>query len=121
MGQVKEINIKNRSYYFFDDMVYIKNFYSNLLKVDKKSHKDIDVYYISYIMIKKFGDCENIHRVNPLYLIIYFATRHFKEENGEKYLILDLIDKYEKVWSEIRSEIRTLNGRKEQFYEKKIC
>ena len=51
-------------------------------------------------------------------LIIHSATGHFKEENGEKYLILDSTDIYEKVWSGIRSEIKTLNGGKELFYEK---
>ena len=102
MGQVKEINIKNQTYYFFDDMIDIKNFHSNLLKIDKKSHKDIDIYYIGYLAIKKFSDCENIHSVNPLYLIIHSATEHFEEKNGEKYLILDLTEKYEKVFSEIR-------------------
>ena len=35
MGQVKEINIKNQTY-FFDDMINTKNFHSNLLKIDKK-------------------------------------------------------------------------------------
>ena len=87
MREVKEINIKNRTYYFFDDMIDIRNFHSNLLKIDKKPYKDVDIYYIGYITIKKFGDCENIHSVNPLYLIIHFATGHFKEKNGEKYLI----------------------------------
>ena len=85
MGQVKEINIKNRSYYFCDDMINIKNFHSNLLTIDKKSHNEIDIYNIGYIKIKKFSDCENIHCVNSLYLIIYSATGHFKEKNGEKY------------------------------------
>ena len=84
MGQVKEINIKNRSYYFCDDMINIKNFHSNLLKIDKKSHEDIDIYYISYIMIKKFSDYENIHSVNPLYLIIHSATGCFKEKKRGK-------------------------------------
>ena len=83
MGEVKEINIKNQTYYFFDDMVDIKNFHSNLFKINKKSHEDIDIYYIVYIMIKKFSDCDNIHRVNPLCLIIHSATRHLKK-NGEK-------------------------------------
>ena len=68
MGQVKEINIKNQTYYFFNDMTDIKNFHSNLLKIDKKSDKDIDVYYIGYITIKKFGDYGNIHSVNQLTL-----------------------------------------------------
>ena len=64
MGQVKEINIKNQTFYFFDDMIDIKKFHSNLLKIDKKSHKDIDICFIGYITIKKFDDCENIHSVN---------------------------------------------------------
>ena len=61
MGEVKETNIKNQTYYLFDDMIHIKKFHSNLSKMDKKSHKDIDIYYIGYITIKKFSDCENIH------------------------------------------------------------
>ena len=105
MGQVKKMNIKNRGYYFLDDMINIKNFYSNLLKIDKKSHEDIDIYYISYIMIKKFSDCENNHSVNPLYLIIHSATCHFKEKYGEKYLINDSTEEYEKFLSRIKSEI----------------
>ena len=67
MGQVKEINIKNKNYYSCDDIINIKNFHSNLLKIDKKSHEDIDIYFISYIIIKRFSDCENIDSVNPLY------------------------------------------------------
>ena len=66
MGQVKEINIKNQTNYFFNDMIDIRNFHSNLLKIDKKSHRDINIYYIGDITIKKFGDCENIHSVDPL-------------------------------------------------------
>ena len=88
MGEVKEINIKNQCYYFFDDMIDIGNFHSNLLKIDKKPYKGVDIYYIGYITIKKFSDFENIHSVNPLYLIIHSAPEHFKEKNGEKYLVL---------------------------------
>ena len=80
MREVKEINIKNQMYYSFDDMIDIKNFHSNLLKIDKKSHEDIDIYYIGYITIKKFSDYENIHSVNPRYLIIHSTTGHFKEK-----------------------------------------
>ena len=99
-------------------MINIKNYHSSLSKIDKKSHKDINIYYISYIMIKSFGDCENIHSVNPLYLLINSATGYLKEKNGEKYLILDSTDKYEEVFSGIISEIKTLNGGKKLFYEK---
>ena len=58
MGEVKEVNIKNRTYCFFDDIINLKNFDSSLLKVDKKSYKNTDICYIRYITIKKFGDCE---------------------------------------------------------------
>ena len=80
MGQVKETNIKNQTYYFFDDIINVKNFHSSLLKIDKKSYKDSDIYYIGYITITKFGYCENIHSVNPLYLIFHSAAGHFKEK-----------------------------------------
>ena len=44
-------------------MVNMKKFYSNLLKIDKKSYKGIDMYYVGYITIKKYGDCENTHSI----------------------------------------------------------
>ena len=58
MGTVKQINIKNRTYYFHHDIIDLENFKSNLLKIDKNSYKDIGVYNIGYITIKKIGDCE---------------------------------------------------------------
>ena len=61
-------------------MINIKNFHSNLIKIDRKSYKDIDIYYIGYIKIKKFSDCENVHSANPLYLIIHSATGHLKKK-----------------------------------------
>ena len=79
MGEIKQLNIKNQTHYFFNDMININNFQSNLLTIDKKSHKDVDIYYIGYITIKKFGDCENIRSLNPLYLIIHSATGYFKK------------------------------------------
>ena len=99
-------------------MIDIRNFHSNLLKIDKKLYKDIDIYYIGYITIKKFGECENIHSVHPLYLTIHSAKRYFKEKYNEKYLILDPIEKYEEVFSRIKTEIERINGGKEFFYEK---
>ena len=53
MGNIKQINIKNPTYYCFNDMINIQNFDSSLLKIDKKSHKNIDLYKIGYIRIKK--------------------------------------------------------------------
>ena len=90
MREVKEINIKNRTYFYFDDMIDRRNFHLDLLKVDKKSYKDIDIYYIGYNTIKKFSNCDcdcdydNIRSVNSLYLIIHSATGYFIEKNGEK-------------------------------------
>ena len=112
MGQVKKVNIKNQSYYFFDDMIGIKNFQPNLLKIDKKPHKHIDIYCISYITIKKFSDCKNIHSVNPLYLIIHSASGYFKEKYGEKYLIIKSTEEYERFFSGIKLEFETISGRK---------
>ena len=51
MEKVKELNIKNQTYYYFNDIIDIKDFQSNLLKIDKKQYKDIDIYYIDYIII----------------------------------------------------------------------
>ena len=53
-----------------------------------------------------------------MYLIFNSATGYFKEENEEKYLILDSIKKYEKVFSGIKSEIETINGGEKMYYEK---
>ena len=53
MGKVKQIEIKNRTYYFYNDIINIEEFDSNLLKIEKNSYKDIDIYYIGYITIKK--------------------------------------------------------------------
>ena len=118
MEKVKELNIKNQTYYYFNDIIDIKDFQSNLLKIDKKQYKDIDIYYIGYITVKKIGDCENINSVNPLYLMIHSATGYFKEKYGEKYLILDSTEKYDEVFSGIKKEIETINGGKELIYEK---
>ena len=85
MRQVKQINIKNQNY-FFDDMVDIRNVYSNLLTISKKSYKEIDVYNIGYIMTKKFSERENIHSVNPLYIIIHSPPGYFKEKKRGKIL-----------------------------------
>ena len=60
MGKVKQINIKNRTYYFYNDIIDLKEFDASLLKVDKKSYKNIDIYYIGYITNKEIDDYESI-------------------------------------------------------------
>ena len=92
MGEVKQINIKNRTYYFYNDIIDLKNFDARLLKVDKKSYKNIGIYNIGYITIKKIDDCENIYNVNPLYLLINPANGYIEEKGVNKYLIFDSAD-----------------------------
>ena len=96
MGNIKEINIKNRTYYFFDDIINIKNFDPNLLKTDKKSYKNTDIYYIGYITVKD-SNYVKINSINPLYLIISEVNGYIKEKNENKYIILDSTDKNKEV------------------------
>ena len=117
MEQSKEISIKS-AYCFLAEMINIEDFHPTLLKIDKKANRDIGIYYIGYIVIKKIDEYENIHSVNRLYLIIHSATGYIKEKNGEKYLIIDSTEKYEEIFFEIRSEIETLNSGKKMYYEK---
>ena len=78
MGSIKEISIKNRTYYFLDNMINIKNFDPNLLKIDKKSYKNIDIYYIGSIIVKDYNYVK-INSVNYLYLIINEVDGYFEE------------------------------------------
>ena len=79
------------TYYFYSDIIDLENFDSSLLKLDKKSYKDIGIYTIGCITIKKIGDCKNIYSVNPLYLRITHASGYIKEKDVNKYLIFDSI------------------------------
>ena len=117
MGEIKQVNIKNRTYYFYNDIVDIKNFDAWLLKINKKSYKNIGIYNIGYITIKKIDDCENIYSVNPLYLLVNHASGYIEEINGNKYLIFDTIDenkyllkKYNDFWSEIKNKIEAVSS-----------
>ena len=97
MGNVKEINIRNRTNYFFDDMININDFDSNLLKIDKKSYKNIDIYHIGYNTMKDF-DYVKINSVNPLYLIIDKVDGYIEESNGKNTWFLHLQIKTKKYW-----------------------
>ena len=68
-------------------MINLKDFESSLLKIDKKSYKNIGIYSIGYITIRKIGDCENINCVNPLYLLLDHESGYTEEKNGNKYLV----------------------------------
>ena len=92
MGVVKQINIKNQTYYFYNDIINLKNFKSNLLKIDLKNHTETLVFTILDILqLKKFDSAD---------------------ENKE------LQKKYDNVWDGIKNEIKTINVGKGIYYEK---
>ena len=92
MGEIKQIDIKNRTQYFYNDIIDLKDFDARLLKIDKKSYKNIGIYNIGYITIKKIDDCESIYSVNPLYLRVDHVNGYIEEKGINKYLIFDSRD-----------------------------
>ena len=95
----KQLNIKNRTYYFYNDLINIKNFDYNNLWLDKQSVFNNDFQYIGYITKKHEY---NINSVNPLRLMINRINDHFEEVDGDKYLIIssengDIMQKYQEV------------------------
>ena len=74
-------------------MINIENFDSNLLKINKKSYKNIDIFYIGSIAIKNINDYENVYSVNLFHLIIGKAGGYIEEKNGNKYLTFASTDK----------------------------
>ena len=107
MINAKQVNVYKNKYH----TININDLNPFLLGIKKKYLKDIDIYYINYIQ-------ENLNSSNSLRIKIDSATGYFKEKNDEKYLILDSTKEYESVWSEIRSEIKRINGGEKVFYEK---
>ena len=116
---------RTQIYYFYNDMINLKDFDSNLLKIDKKHYKGINIYYIVYITIKKTDDYENIYSVNPLSLRINHASGYTEEKNGNNYLVFndsvnenkEVLKKYAEIWGGIKYEIKTNSG-KENDYRK---
>ena len=118
MKITKQINIKNGTYYFYN------NFDVKLLKTDKKSYRDIGIYNIGYVTKKKIGDCMNINSVNPLYLGITHVSGYTEEKDMDKYLVFDstdenkeLLEKCNDVFNAIRDKIKEINSN-EFDYEK---
>ena len=114
MDKTKQINIKNWN--FYNDIIDLENFDAELLKIDKKSYKDINVYNIGYVTKKKISNCMNINSVNPLYLGITHANGYIEEKGMDKYLVFDstdenkeLLKKYNDVFNGIMSKIREID------------
>ena len=122
MGKVIDLKIKNRTYYFYYDLINIKNFDPKLLKLEKKSLEDISFYYIGYVIKKE--ECK-INSVNPLYLVIHRVNGFLEEKNKNKYLNItstgsdnEVLKKYEEVWSGIKDCIAKINNNKLEIYAK---
>ena len=114
MGAVKQVDIKNRNYYFCNDIIDLKNF----------DDKNIGIFNIGYITIKKIDDCETIYSMNPLYLGVDHANGYIEEKGANKYLIFDspdenkeLLKKYNDVFNGIRDKIEEISS-DECHYEK---
>ena len=117
MGETKQKNIENRTYYFYNDIIDLKDFDEKFLKIDKWSLKNLDIYYIGYITIKNIDGYESIYSVNPFYLCIDHATEYIEEKNGNKFLIFDSVNenkevlkKYFGICNGIKNKIKAING-----------
>ena len=82
MLNIKQINIKNRRFYLYNDMTRIKDLNPDLINIDKKLCRNIDIYYIGYITIK-YSNYVNIYSVNPLHLIIDEIDGYIEEKKWE--------------------------------------
>ena len=114
---VKDIEMKNHTYYLFDDIININDFGWNNNKIHQKSYKIILIYYIGYVTIKK--DLR-ICSANPLYLIFGKVNGYFEEINGNELIALvptnESKKKYGEIWSKIRDLIRTTT---KNYYDEK--
>ena len=105
METTKEISIKNRTYYFYNDIINLEEFHERKIKVDKKDFNDRDIYYLGYEHKKKISKCNVINRVNRLYLrIIDMKGRFEKGKDDARYLVIsDKNDIYKKLVDTLES------------------
>ena len=101
METTKQINIKNQTYYFYNDIIDTEAFDSNMLKLDKKTYKNLDIYNIGYVTIKKIGYGYDINSVNPLYLKIKNVNGYIQEKDSNKYLVFDSTDENKELLKKI--------------------
>ena len=119
MGKVRQINIENRTYYFYNDIIDLKKIESNLLKIDKKSYKNIGIYNTGYVTVKKVDDCENIYSVNPLNILVNHASGYIEEENENKYLVFDSTNENKELLKNTRLFGMELKMKSKQYMEAK--
>ena len=123
-NKVKDIDIKNQTYYFFNDIINIKFFVPNNVKIDENSCESILICYIGYVTIKDLKYMK-INSVNPLHLIFSKVNGYFEEINKNKYLKLvptneskEKIKTYEELWSKNRELISSITKNSNNYHEK---
>ena len=105
--ETKEMNIKNRTYCFYNDIINLDEFDESKVKVDKKDFNDIDIYYLGYEHKKKISECNVINSVNPLYLRIIDIKGQFEKGKDDAwYLVISDKDDVNKKLVDILRSIK---------------
>ena len=122
MTITKQTNIKNRTYYFYNDLIKLSYFYPDMLKLNKKTFKGIDIHFIGYVTKKEEY---KINIVNPLYLLICKIDGFIEQKRRNKYLNIaftenndKILENHKEVLSGIKSCIKKINNTKSGEYEK---
>ena len=114
MVLTEQLNIKNRTCYFYNDLINLKDFDAKLLKLNRKTSMSLDIYYIGYVTKKpEYG----LNSVNPLYLLINRIYRFIEEKDGDKYLNIastdrnsEVLKRHSEVWNGFKYCIRKINN-----------
>ena len=83
MGEIKQINIKNWSYYFYNDIINLDELDRTEIKTDRKNFNDIDIYCLGYEHKKKITEYTVVNSVNPIYLRITDMKGQFKKDKSD--------------------------------------
>ena len=116
---IRQMNIKNRTYYFYNDLIDIKDFDAKNLKLDPKTSMSLDIYYIGYVDMKPQW---HVNSVNPLYLMINTIDGVLEEKNGVTYLSIsdtnknkEILKKCNEVWDGIKHCIKKTDNSEGEY------
>ena len=119
-NKVKDIDIRNLTYYLLNDIINIKIFDANNIKIGEKSYKNI-IYYFGYVTIKS-SKYVKINNVNPLYCIFIKTNGYFEKINENKCLTLvptneskEKIKKIYELWIKFRDLIRSITKNSDDY------
>ena len=88
MKTIKQINIKNRTYYLYNDIINLDKFDESRIRADKKDFNDIDIYYLGYEHKKNISNCNIINSVNPLYLKVPDMKGQFEKGKDDSWYVV---------------------------------